>query len=180
MKPRGCGQRSAAPRPRPRPRPCEGAPRMSPDVVTITPPPPAPPAASVAPAAVRGQIKCAVGHITCAGCRPYPAPSLLRPLLSLRPCLRTALSSPHAAPTALPVQTDPRTLCATDAGSAHLTCDRPRILCAIDRRSRLFSAHFICPLTDVASTSLPRCPRPKTRSARIGALNVTFLQDRRS
>jgi len=104
-------------------------------------------AASLASAGVRGQIKCAVGHITCAGCRPYPAPSLLRPLLSLRPCLRTALSSPHAAPTALPVQTDPRILCATDAGSAHLTCDRPRILCAIDRRSRLFSAHFICPLT---------------------------------
>jgi len=56
-----------------------------------------------------------------------------------------------------------RTL-ATDAGSAHLTCDRPRILCAIDRRSRLFSAHFICPLTPSASGRRPG--RPGARRVR--------------
>jgi len=32
-------------------------------------------------------------------------------------------------------------------GSAHLMCDKLRMLRAIGRRSRLFPAHFICPLT---------------------------------
>jgi len=93
-------------------------------------------------------------HLPCAILTPAP------PLPSAVPAHGSFLASGSAH--RAPVQTDPRTLCATDAGSAHLTCDRPRILCAIDRRSRLFSAHFICPLTPDRACPVPLVARHAT------------------